>query len=95
MGPRLMDANTTDLFVYIERRVGDGFIPERWRCLWGGVAEDHVTTCLPFSRQPTCPGFSRPSTLQALHQRIPSLVLPIFGCFPPQKLNRSSRRGPI
>ncbi len=45
-----MDANTTDLFVYIERRVGDGFIPERWRCLWEGVAEDYVTTCLPFSR---------------------------------------------
>ena len=29
IGLRLIDANTMDLFVYIERRVGDSFIPER------------------------------------------------------------------
>ena len=59
-------------------------LPGRWGCLWGGVAGDHVTTCLPFSRQPTLPWVSSlPTGLASIHQAIhPQLTFSSSVWFP-------------
>ena len=55
-------------------------VPGQRGCLLGGVVGDHVTTCLPFYRQPTCPVFF--PTFHSTHHHTTRNTITVLFCLP-------------